>query len=380
VVLQVALSLALFCTSALLSRSLFNLLSVDPGFDTKGLVAFSVNPAAVGYAGDRLREYERTLLAHVRALPGVSRAAATSALPLSGLGGGTFVHTGEQAVSTRILVDELAVDHAFLATLGLPVRSGRAFNDRDVKGAPEVCIVNEAGARALTGRSDAVGQMVGYEGLPATWQIVGVVSDARNQSLKTPPAPTLYRPREQARSGAPIGILIRTAMRGAVTAQAAGALVRRLDPGVAMTSFGSVAEFARAALLRERMLAGLSLVFAGLSALLAAMGLFGLASFNVARRTREIGIRLALGATRAAVRRAVFGEVAALAAVGAVIGLAIFAAAGRLLRSQLFDVTPSDPPTMVAATLVLAVVACAAGLLPARRASRVDPAVTLRYE
>ena len=184
----------------------------------------------------------------------------------------------------------------------------------------------------------------------------------------------------QARSSAPIGVLIRTAAPGALTAQVAGALVKRLDAGVAVTRFGSVADFARDALLRERMLAGLSLVFAGLSALLAAMGLFGLASFNVVRRTREIGIRLALGATRTAVERAVLGEVGALAAVGAAIGLAVFAGASRVLRSQLFDVTPTDPPAIVAATLVLAVVACAAGLLPARRASRVDPAVTLRYE
>jgi len=380
VVLQVALSLALFCTSALLSRSLFNILSVDPGFDADGLVVFSVNPAAVGYEGDRLAGYERTLLERVRALPGVSRASATSMLPLSGGGGGTVVHSREQAEGTRIVVDEAEVDDAFLATLGLPLLSGRGFDSRDIKGAPEVCIVNEAAARAITGRSDAVGRVVGYEGLLATWQIVGVVRDTRNQSLKTAAAPTLFRPRAQARSSAPIGVLIRTAAPGALTAQVAGALVKRLDAGVAVTRFGSVADFARDALLRERMLAGLSLVFAGLSALLAAMGLFGLASFNVVRRTREIGIRLALGATRTAVERAVLGEVGALAALGTAIGLAVFAGASRVLRSQLFDVTPTDPPAIVAATLVLAVVACAAGLLPARRASRVDPAVTLRYE
>ena len=380
VILQVALSIAIFCTSALLSRSLFNVLSVDPGFDTHGLVAFSVNPATVGYEGDRLAAYERTLLERVRAVPGVSRAAATSTLPLSGHGGGTFVHTGEQPLGTRIMVDEITVDDAFLATLGLPVLSGRGFDDRDVKGAPEVCMVNEAGARALVGRREAVGQMVGSEGLPATWQVVGVIGDSRNQSLKASPVPTLFRPRAQARYGAPIGVLIRTAVPGAVTAEVAGTLVKQLDASVAMTGFGSVTESARAALLRERMLAGLSLVFAGLSAVLAAMGLFGLASFNVARRTREIGVRLALGATRAAVQREVFAEVGTLSAVGTAIGLMVFAAASRVLRSQLFDLSPTDPPTMAAATLALAVVACAAGLLPARRASRVDPAITLRCE
>jgi ABC-type antimicrobial peptide transport system permease subunit len=175
-------------------------------------------------------------------------------------------------------------------------------------------------------------------------------------------------------------VLVRTAVPGALSAETAAALVKRLDAGVAMTGFGTVAGFARAVLLRERMLAGLSLVFAGLSAAVAAMGLFGLSSFNVTRRTREIGIRLALGATRAAVERTVFGETAVLAAIGAVIGLAVFAGASRVLQSQLFEVTATDPLTIAAATLVLALVTCVAGLLPARRASRVDPAVTLRYE
>ena len=287
VVLQVALSLVLFCSAALLSRSLFNVLSVDPGFDANGLAAFSVNPLWVGYEGDRLAAIERTLLERVRALPGVTHAAAASALPLAGGGGSTFVHTGEESDRTRILVDEVSVDDAYFATLGLPLRSGRGFSNRDVEGAPEVCIVNDTLALALAGRGEAAGGMLGYEGRRPTVQIVGVVRDTRQESLKAGPVPTLFRPRAQAKYGA-IGILIRTATPGVVTAAAVTALVKGVDTGVAVTRFGSVAEFARAALLRERMLAGLSVVFAGLSALLAVMGLFGVASFNVVRRTREI--------------------------------------------------------------------------------------------
>jgi putative ABC transport system permease protein len=379
VVLQVALSLVLLCSAALLSRSLFNVLSVDPGFDANGLAAFSVNPSRVGNDGDRFAVFERTLLERIRALPGVTHAAATSVLPLVSGGGSTFVHTGEETDDTRILVDAVSVDTAYFATLGLPLRSGREFDDRDVDGAPEVCIVNEALARALAGRGETVGGMLGYEGRRPTVQIVGVVRDTRQASLKAGPVPTLFRPRAQARYGT-MGVLIRTATPGAVTAATVTALVKDVDAGVAVTRFGNVADFARAALLRERMLAGLSLVFAGLSALLAVMGLFGLASFNVVRRTREIGIRLALGATHAAVQRAVLGEVAALAGVGAVIGLGVFVAGSHALRSQLFDVTPTDPFTLAAATIALAVVSGLAGLLPARRASRVDPAVALRHE
>lgn len=381
VIVQVALSLALLCTSALLSRSLFNVLSVDPGFDAESLVAFTVNPGTVGYEGDRLATYERTLLERVRALPGVSRAAATSTLPLTGGSSGTWLQGARQAADGKpVLVDVAEVDEAFFATLGVPLAGGRAFDGRDVKGAPQVCVVNEVLARALAEDGDVVGQMVGYERQPATLQVVGVVRDSRSRSLKIAAAPTLFLPRAQAVTGGPISVLMRTAVPGAVSATAAAALVKRLDAGVAMTEFGSIAQRARDVLLRERMLAGLSLVFAGLSAVLAAMGLFGLASFNVTRRTREIGIRLALGATRTAVEGMVLREVAALAAVGAVIGLAVFAGASRVLQSQLFEVAPTDPPMIALGTLVLALVACAAGLLPARRASRVDPAVTLRYE
>jgi ABC-type antimicrobial peptide transport system permease subunit len=165
-----------------------------------------------------------------------------------------------------------------------------------------------------------------------------------------------------------------------VTAAAVTALAKDVDARVAVTRFGTVAEFARSALLREHMLAGLSLGLAGLSALLAVMGLFGITSFNVARRTREIGIWLALGATRAAVQRAVLGEVAALAGMGAGLGLGVFVAGSHVLRSQLFDVTPTDPSTIAAATIAMGVVVGLAALLPARRASHVDPAVTLRCE
>ena len=379
VVLQMSLSLVLFCSAALLSRSLFNVLSVEPGFDANGLAAFSVNPSRVSDDGDRFAVFERTLLDRVRALPGVTHASATSVLPLVSGGGSTFVNTGERAEDTRILVDEVSVDTAYFATLGLPMRSGREFDDRDVDGGPEVCIVNEALARALAGRGVTLGGMLGYEGRRPTVRIVGVVRDTRQQSLKAAPVPTLFRPRAQARYGT-MGILIRTATPGAVTAAAVTALVKDVDAGVAVTRFGNVADFARAALLRERILAGLSLVFAGLSALLAVMGLFGLASFNVVRRTREIGIRLALGATHTAVQRAVLAEVTALAGGGAAIGLGVFVAGSHALRSQLFDVTPTDPFTLTAATIALIVVSGLAGLLPARRASRVDPAVALRHE
>jgi ABC-type antimicrobial peptide transport system permease subunit len=157
-------------------------------------------------------------------------------------------------------------------------------------------------------------------------------------------------------------------------------MVKRLDRGVAMSGFGSLEAVARDTLLRERMLAGLSLVFASLAGLLAAIGLAGLTSVNVTRRTREVGIRLALGASRGSVQRLMLKEVALLAGAGIGAGLTLWLPASHVLRSMLFEISPDDPVTIVLAIVALAIVVVLAGLLPARRAARVDPAVTLRRE
>jgi ABC-type antimicrobial peptide transport system permease subunit len=175
-------------------------------------------------------------------------------------------------------------------------------------------------------------------------------------------------------------VLVRAAGPGALNAKMVQAIARRLDSAVAVTEVRSVERFARDRLLRERMLAGFSLLFAGLSAVLAALGLVGVASFSVATRSREFAIRLALGASRARISGLVFGEVGALALVGGGLGLAVFLASNRVLRSLLFEVSTNDPVAMGAAVFALTATACLAGAWPARRAARLDPAVTLRAE
>jgi ABC-type antimicrobial peptide transport system permease subunit len=167
---------------------------------------------------------------------------------------------------------------------------------------------------------------------------------------------------------------------GTVSVAAVREMIRRLDPGVALSSFGGLGALARDALMRERMLAGLSLVFAALAGLLAAMGLAGLTSVNVTRRTREIGIRLALGASRGSVQRLVLREVAVLVGGGTAAGLALFLSVNRVLRSMLFEISPDDPVTIALAIAALGAIGVLAGWLPARRAARVDPAVTLQCE
>jgi predicted permease len=381
VVVQVALSLALVCTAVLFGRSLANVLSVDPGFDADHVVGFTVNPRAVGYDGDRLESYVNALVDRARALPGVSRVAVSSEMPLSGNRSSMEVtgprqragHAGTQ------YADIVDVSSDYFATIGLDLVRGRAFDDRDVRTAPRVVIANEAAVRLLVDGPDVLGQRIGDAGAPASLQIVGVVRDGRI-GLKTPAEPTLYLPRAQTSGGNAISVLLRVPRAETVSAAAVTEMVVRLDRGVALTAFGSLGTLARDALLRERMLAGLSQVFAALAGLLAGMGLAGLTSVNVTRRTREIGIRLALGASRGSVQRLVLREVAVLIGGGTAAGLVLFLSANRVLRSMLFEISPDDPITIVLAIAALATIGVLAGSLPARRAARVDPAVTLRCE
>ena len=240
--------------------------------------------------------------------------------------------------------------------------------------------MNEALAALLVGGGPIVGSTLRFEGMPPDVEIVGVVRDARGRSLKVNPEPTLFRPLAQAGAVGAVSVLLRTDAPQGISAAVAADLVRRLDANVAMTKFGPLAALARAALFRERMLSGLSLVFAALSSIVAAIGLLGVASFNVTRRTREIGIRLALGASQGGVVLMVLREVAWLVAAGGCLGVGLFFAGNRVLASMLFQVSANDPLTIVVAAVGLALTALAAGVLPARRAARIDPAVTLRCE
>ena len=322
------------------------------------------------------------MLEQARALPGVVSATHASSMPLAGGFSGTWVSGPRQAASgaKAALVDVIHVGADYFATIGLPLLAGRAFDSRDVAGAPLVAVVNEVLARAVAGGADPIGQLIGFEDGARNIQIAGVVRDAKGRSLKAAAEPTLFLPRAQQPTAGALHVLLRTAVTGVVSATAVAEAMRRIDPAVAMSEFAPLGAIAREALLRDRMLATLSLTFAALSAVLAALGLFGVTSYGVTRRAREIGIRLALGATGHSIQRMVLGEVGLLALAGGALGLGGFLAASRFLRSLLFELSPNDPGTLAVAALAVALVTLLAGLLPARRAAGLDPAVALRAE
>jgi predicted permease len=380
VVVQVALSLALLCASTLLAHSLYNLMTVDPGFKVDGLSTFSVQLATSGERPERATPFLRQLLDDLSGLPGVRAVSMTSRLPFTGGPSGTWVVGGPGArdVSKPIMTDTSHVGPGYFSTIGMPLRAGRDFTRQDVAGAAKVAVVNESLALALFGRTDATGQLVGYEqGQPPDIQIVGVAKDAKT-GPRTPARPSIYLPCFQQPGPATMTIVVRTAREETLSSGVVRNLLKRLGPSVAMSDLRAMADYIAEALLRDRMVAMLSLCFAVLATLLTAIGLFGLTSFGVARRSHEIGIRLALGAARKSILWMVIREVAVLTVVGGAVGLAAYLGASRLVGAFLFELSPTDPPTVAAAAMVLTAVALTAGFVPAWRATQLDPLLTLR--
>ncbi|MBZ5498850.1 MAG: ABC transporter permease [Acidobacteriia bacterium] len=378
VVVQVALSLGLLCASALLARSLYNLVTVDPGFKVEGLSAFSVQlPDAAGTA-ERKTLFLRQLLENVRGLPGVQAASLASDLPFTGGGGGSWAST--PGVEKRISYDEIDVGPDYFRTIGMPLVAGRDFSGQDVSGAEKVAVINEALASALFGDGKAIERFVSFEeGMPADTRIVGIAKDAK-AGPRAAARPTIYLPCFQRPGPATMNIVARMTGRETLSAGTVRSVLKRLDASVASSEPRAMADYIAESLLRERMLATLSVFFAVLAIVLTGIGLFGLTSFGVARRSHEIGVRLALGAARRSIVWLVVREVAVLTLVGGALGLAAYVAASRAIGAFLFGLSATDPPTVAAATIVLAAIALSAGFVPAWRAVHLDPAITLREE
>ena len=381
-VLQVAMSLVLLIGAGLFLRTLENLKSVDVGFNSKNLLMFNVNPSVNRYDVDRSAQVFRRALERMSALPGVTSAALTRTTLLSGSTSTSSMWKQGQTSQTAAEEEMYMMDVAptFFATMGIPVQLGRGFNDHDDKNAPKVAIINEASARKLFPDGDVLGRRIGGSFEKSNeFEIVGVVRDAKYASVRDPGPPTMYRCVWQgpARS---LNVVLRTAGDPMAMTEAVRVAMREVDPTLPIQRFTSQSEQISLRFAQERLFATAYTAFGVLALVLACIGLFGLMSYNVAQRTNEIGIRMALGAQRGTIVGMVMGESMLLVGIGVALGLGTARWAGRFVKTVLYGLSANDALTIAAAVVLIAVVSALAGYLPARRASNVDPMEALRQQ
>ena len=385
VVAQVSLSLLLLIGAGLFLQSLRNLKTLNPGFDYRNLLAFDVDPTLDRYDAKWAAEYYRRLRERLSRVPGVeSHTFAVVPLLENNEWDNWVTIEGYSAKQ-----DERPDPHmqycspGFFQTLKIPVILGRDFNDRDVAGAPKVGIVNQKFVKRYFGNADPLGRHIGMGIDPGTKtdiQIIGVVGDTKYESMRDEIPYELYIPADQQGFANGGTVYVRAPGDPTHVFDMLRTEVRAVDAGVPMYDMRTLADQMEISLLTERMLATLSSVFGCLATLLAALGLYGVMAFMVARRTREIGIRMALGAGRGAVVWMVLRETLILAGIGVAIGLAGAYGLTRLIQTQLFGLEATDLLTMAAASLGIACVTALAGYLPARRATGIDPMSALRWE
>jgi putative ABC transport system permease protein len=387
VVAEVALSAALLVGAGLLVRSMWTLQNVNPGFDARNLLTIRLSLSGPqDQTGEKARAFYRETLDKIRALPGVTGAATSSIVPLSG--GNTSIQVvieGRPADAKGIVpsADWRVVSARYFDTLGVSLR-GRDFDERDVTGAddtaPRPVIISEEMARRYWPGVDPIGrQFFWYSATGPRMTIVGVAGDVRNLALETDPAPVIYLPSTNFRWN-PTFLMIRTAADPTGPVAAVRGIVRAADPSVAFSNVRTAEEILATSVGPRRFNMFLLGSFAAVALVLACVGLFGVMSYLVSQRTHDIGVRLALGAVPADIFRLVVGRGMALAGGGALLGLAAAFWLSRSLEALLFQVRPTDLLTFATVVTVLLVVALIACAVPARRATRVDPVIALRYE
>jgi putative ABC transport system permease protein len=382
VVVEVALSVALLVGAGLLVRSMWTLQNVNPGFDPRNLLTVQLNVSAPqDRTGDKTRAFYRETLERIRTLPGVTGAATSSIVPLSG--GNTSIEVvvegrPEDAKGIVPSADWRVVSAKYFETLGVPLR-GRDFDDRDVGDEPSVIISEEMARRYWPG-VDPIGRTFFWHNLTGPrLTIVGVAGDVRNLALETDPAPVIYLPSTTHRWN-PTFLTIRTATDPTALVAAVRSVIRGVDPSVAISNIRTAEGILAASVGPRRFNMFLLGSFAAVALVLACVGLFGVMSYLVSQRTHDIGVRLALGAVPADIFRLVIGRGMVLAGGGALLGLAAAFWLSRSLEALLFQVRPTDLLTFATVVIVLLAVALIACAVPARRATRVDPVIALRYE
>ena len=382
---QTGLSLLLMVGAGLFARSLYNLKNQDLGFRADHLLTFDVNPQLNGYNAPRIFSLYDRLLSAISSQPGVRSVALSRLGLLAGNSSGSNItvagyhdQEGEDMNPNRD-----SVSPGYFSALGIPLIAGREFTAADGQGAPKVAVVNEKFAHYFFGNENAVGRWFGFGGGNGTKldiQIVGVAKDGKYAGVRQKLPRFVYLPFLQEEDPGGATFYIRTSQDPARIAGAARREVQRQDASLPVTNLVTMEQQINDNIWLDRLVAALSMGFGLLATVLAAIGLYGVLAFMVARRTREIGIRLAVGATQATILRLVMAEVSMVAGAGIVIAIPVSLMLTRYLKSQLFGLSTTDPLTFVAAALFLALVGLIAAYFPARRAMRVDPVRALRWE
>lgn len=382
VVAQVALSLLLLVGAGLFARSLWNLRALDPGFRVQALTTFSVDPALSGYTTERSVQFYERLQERLRAIPGVAAVSMAAVTPLTGSSWMSTVNVeGYRAKDQEDINPEVnAVGPDYFRTLGIPLVAGRDFTAADGPGAPKVAIVNEKMAQYFWGKESPIGRRFSFGRLnEPDIEVVGIVRDGKQASLKDEVARLVYIPYAQDEELGGLTGFVRSE-RSEVSGAALRRAVTEIDAAVPVFEVRTMERVADESLFFDRMVAMLSAGFGALATLLAAIGLYGVMSYAVARRRREIGLRMALGAEPRSVVWSVMKEVSSLTVIGIGVGVPASIAVSRLVQSQLFGVAAGDPATVAAASFLLLAVALLAGYVPAGQATRIDPVRALRAE
>ncbi|HNQ22625.1 MAG TPA: ABC transporter permease [Phycisphaerae bacterium] len=385
VVIQVASSLVLLIVAGLFVRSLTSASAMDPGFDHNRVLAATCDLGARDYDATESVDFCTRLLERARALPGVEAAAIIAPPPLSLALSSTDLWIEDRPYSGE---DEDQVSTAYsvassgsFQTLGIPLLRGRDFGDQDTAGAAEVAIVNQAFADHYWPGQSPLGKRISRSGAEGPYiEIIGVAATVKYILIGEEPRPYVYFPLTQKPDAPMAPLLLRASGNPLLLAPAARALIREIDPNMTLWDIGRLTDLIAFILLPAQLAAAGFGLFGLLALLLASSGLYGVMSYTVSQRTREIGIRATLGAQRGAILRLVIQHGICLTALGLVIGLAICLAGTRVLAALLYEIGTTDPVTFIGVSLLLAAVAVLACYLPARRATKVDPVVALRQE